>query len=54
MPSAEDRKTSPFRYVPVPGLSYSIFAFYDSLHPLNPELTRFLELLRRETEKYEL
>lgn len=52
MPSAEKRGESPLRYIPVPGLSYSIFAFYDSLHPLNAEVSRFLELLRSETEKY--
>lgn len=54
MPSAADREDSPLRYVPIPGLSYSIFAFYDSLHPITPEIARFLELLKEKTANYTL
>lgn len=54
MHSAEERAVSPIRYVPVPGLSYTFYVYYDRLHPMTPEVTRFLELLRMETEKYKL
>lgn len=36
------------RYIPIPGLSYSLFVFSDSVRPLSPEATRYLELLEEE------
>ena len=51
-PQTEGKET--LRYIPVPGLTYTFYVFYDRLHPMTPELSRFLELLRSETEKYKL
>jgi DNA-binding transcriptional LysR family regulator len=36
------------RYIPIPGLSYSLFVYNDPLRPLSPELSRYLELLQEE------
>lgn len=36
------------RYIPIPGLSYSLFVYSDSVRPLSPEACRYLELLEDE------
>lgn len=52
MHSREQQKTNQLRYVPVPGLSYTFYVFYDRLHPMTPEISRFLELLRENVKNY--
>ena len=42
-----DRETD--RYIPIPGLRYSLFAYSDSIRPLSPEAIRYLELLQEES-----
>ena len=36
------------RYIPIPGLRYSLFAYSDSIRPLSPEAIRYLELLQED------
>ena len=36
------------RYIPIPGLYYSLFVYTDSVRPPSPEATRYLELLQEE------
>ena len=36
------------RYIPIPGLRYSLFAYTDSVRPLSPEAARYLEILQEE------
>lgn len=46
-----DKKTQQeqgFRYIPIPGLRYSVFAFWDSVRTLSPEAMRYVELLKDE------
>ena len=54
MRSAEARAASPLRYVPVPGLTYSFYVFYDPLQHMTPEVARYLELLRENISQYTL
>ncbi len=54
MHSAEERVASKLRYVPIPGLEYNFYVFYDSLQPLTPEIERFLTLLKENVAKYTL
>lgn len=42
------REAQGFRYVPIPGLRYSVFAYWDSVRTLSPEAERYLELLKDE------
>lgn len=52
MPCLQDRKASPLRYVPIPGLTFTICAYYDPIHPQLSEVVRFMELLKEETKNY--
>jgi len=52
MHSAQQRAATQLRYVPISGLSYTFYVFYDRLHPATPEMTRFLELLRENVKNY--
>lgn len=50
--SAEERAASELRYVPVPGLEYNFYVFYDRFRPMTPEIFRFLELLKEAVAGY--
>ena len=52
MPCLQDREASPLRYVPIPGLTFTIYAYYDSSHRQLTEVARFMELLKEETKNY--
>ena len=52
MHSAREREETKLRYVEVPGLTYTFYAFYDSLHPMTPEIKRFMELLKEYVADY--
>ena len=52
MHSAREQAESKLRYVPVPGLTYTFYAFYDPLQPMAPEAARFLELLKENVAAY--
>ena len=52
MRSAQERAATDLRYVPVPGLTYTFYVFYDPLQPMIPEVARFLELLRENVAAY--
>ena len=52
MHSAREREESKLRYVPIPGMSYTFYAFYDPLQPMTPEIARFLELLKTNVADY--
>ena len=54
MRSAQERAATDLRYVPVPGLTYTFYVFYDPLQPMTPEIARFLELLKAGTAAYTL
>ena len=42
------RENTDLRYIPIPGLRYSVFTFWDSVRTLSPEAVRYLELLKDE------
>lgn len=48
LPDRSEREGDDFRYIPIPGLSYSAGAFFDAIRPLSPEASRYLELLQEE------
>ena len=52
MHSKKEREQGSLRYIPIPGLYYSFFVFYDHMHPITPEISRFLELLREHSSEY--
>ena len=52
MHSRKEQESSQLRYVEVPGLTYTFYAFYDSLHPMTPDIKRFLELLKAYVAEY--
>ena len=52
MHSRKEQESSQMRYVEVPGLTYTFYAFYDSLHPMTPEIKRFMELLKEYVADY--
>lgn len=52
MRSAKQRATTDLQYIPIEGLSYGVYAFYDPLHPLSPETARYLALLKEEIAAY--
>lgn len=53
LPSIERRKKSKIRYIPVPGLTYTIYALTDKIHPLSQDGSRFLSLFEEEITKIE-
>ena len=48
MRSKQLREQETNRYIPIPGLRYSLFAYSDSIRPLSPEAQHYLELLEEE------
>lgn len=48
LPARSAREADDFRYVPIPGLTYSVNAYYDPIRPMSPEASRYLELLQEE------
>ena len=48
MPSAKFRRTSPMRYVPIQGLSYSVYAAANPAIPHCDQVDRYLTLLKEE------
>ncbi len=48
MRDKKTREESSDRYIPIPGLRYSLFAYTDSVRTPSPEVTRYLELLQEE------
>lgn len=48
MPSMKRRKESPFRYIPIEGLNYTVYAVTNPNHPHCKEVDRYLELLNKE------
>lgn len=48
LPARSVREADDFRYIPIPGLSYSVNAFFDPIRPMSPEANRYLELLQEE------
>lgn len=53
LPERSVRETEDFRYIPIPGLSYTARAFFDPIRPLSPEACRYLELVKEETAAIE-
>lgn len=53
LPERSIRETDGFRYIPIPGLSYTARAFYDPVRPLSPEACRYLELVKEESAAIE-
>ena len=51
LPSIERRNIKKMRYIPVPGLSYKIYALTDKIHPLTRDGQRYLTLLKEEIAK---
>ena len=49
MRSKTDPSWQDMRCIPIPGLRYSLFVYTDSVRPLSPEATRYLELLQEES-----
>lgn len=39
------------RYIPIPGLTLTVAAYTDPIHPVTPLVSRYLELLREEIRK---
>jgi len=54
MPSKRDRDASKLRYIPIEGLSYTVYAATNLNHPHCAEVDRFLELLKREITNSEM
>lgn len=54
MRSAQKRAQTDLRYIPIEGLCYVAYAFYDPLHPMLPETARFLEILKENVAAYEI
>lgn len=48
MPSKKIRNESPLRYIPIEGLSYTVYAATNPNHPHCTEIDRYIELLKRE------
>ena len=51
LPSQERRNINRMRYIPVPGLTYNLYALTDKMHPLPPDGIRFVQLLKEEIAK---
>lgn len=45
LPSRKAQQERGFRYIPIPGLYYSVYVYTDPIRPQSLELTRYLELL---------
>lgn len=54
MPSKKEREASELRYIPIDGLSYTVYAATNPNHPHCAEVDRFLELLKAEIHNNEL
>ena len=54
MPSKKEREASELRYIPIDGLSYTVYAATNPNHPHCAEVDRFLELLKAEIHYNEL
>lgn len=48
MRDKKTREQQGFRYIPIPGLRYSLFVYTDAVRALSPEAERYLELLQEE------
>lgn len=48
MRDKKTREQQGLRYIPIPGLRYSLFVYTDSVRALSPEAERYLELLQEE------
>lgn len=44
----QERLADGFRYIPIPGLRYSVFVYWDSVRAPSAEAVRYLELLKEE------
>lgn len=51
LPPKEVQDQSKLRYIPISGLSYTVYAVSNPSHPHCKEVDRYLELLREETTK---
>lgn len=54
MPSKKHRSESPMRYIPIEGLSYTVYAATNPNHPHCAEVDRYLALLKEEIAATEL
>ena len=54
LPSRAEREQSEMRYIPIEGLSHTIFAVTNPIYKASPEIERYMELLKEEiaTEEY--
>lgn len=50
MPTEEERKARPYRYIPLTGVDYLLVLVTNPERPRSPEATRFLELLDEELD----
>jgi len=50
MPPKNPQKKSPFRYIPLEGVNYHLLAITNPSQPIQPEISRFLTLLREELD----
>ena len=48
LPGRAVRESENLRYIPIPGLTFTVAAYTDPIRPMTPEVTRYLELLREE------
>lgn len=48
LPGRAVREREEMRYIPIPGLSFTIAAYTDPIRPMTQEVARYLELLREE------
>lgn len=50
MPPANQARSDDFRYIPLEGVNYHLLAITNPNHPVQPEVSRFLQLLKKELE----
>jgi hypothetical protein len=54
LPDKKIREARGFRYIPITGLRYSVFAFWDAVRTPSNETIRYFELLKEEIAHTEL
>jgi hypothetical protein len=47
IPLREEREADEFRYIPIPGLTYTVNVYTDLVRPMSPEVSRYLELMQQ-------
>lgn len=51
LPGRTAREKENFRYIPIPGLTYTVAAYTDPIRPMSAEVSRYLELLKEEIHR---